>query len=32
MTTTSMAELPKFAERFRNYGFDWMMRALGKYR
>lgn len=27
MTTTSMAELPKFAEQSINYGFKWMIRA-----
>lgn len=26
-----MTELPEFAEYFRQYGFGWMIRALGRY-
>lgn len=31
MMTTGIDELPEFVEHFRLYGFDGMMRALGKY-
>lgn len=31
ITTIGMAELPEFVESFRNYGFNYMMRAPGKY-
>lgn len=31
MTNTWMAKLPEFAEHFKDYGFNSMMRAPGKY-
>ncbi|KAF3671307.1 hypothetical protein FXO38_06638 [Capsicum annuum] len=31
MTTMGMVELPIFKERFRKYGFGWMIRASGRY-
>lgn len=31
MTITRMVDLPEFKNHFRQYGFGWMMRALGRY-
>lgn len=31
MTTTRMVGLPEFEKHFRQYGFGWMMGALGRY-